>query len=187
MASKVVNTALPKLRESFNLVSKLKQEECQREFQKLFFKKFDKNFSLIAVTISAKEYPDFVENLQNTFKLTETIKESLLDIPNGVGECVDNVNAFHCFDGKGDSYEGRVVVVNKDGKFDVAYAFYNVTFELAEKETKDWVFNWWSYVVPIGWKYKEEVQTLSDEQKNTVSEWCRLKFHDRLAQELLKK
>ncbi len=184
----MTSNVLQRLQQSFNPPDdlKLKLEEYRREIQKLTFKKFNNSFFFKAVIqIPAEKYPAFVEKLQKRLELTNKIKKALLDALD-CGDGQENVETFQYKDGKGEIYRGGVIAVNKDGKLDVAYAVYNMTFELAEKEANDRVFKWWSYV-PIGWEYKKEVQTtLNADVENTLSEWCRLQLCDRFVQECSK-
>ena len=157
-----------------------KSQKCQRQIQKLIFQKFDESFYCKAVTqFPMEKYPTLVENLQKRFKMTDIIKESLLEAVNS-GDGEEKEETFEFNDGIGKLYLGRVIAVNKTSKIDLAYAVYYLTFELGEKETEHWVFRWWSSVVPIGWERKTKVQMLSDDQKKSLSEWGRYKLHDRV-------
>ena len=79
--------------------------------------------------------------------------------------------------------DGWPCTVKKDGKIDFAFAIYKITFELPEKETKDWVYKWSLYMIPTGWKYKTEAQMLTQEQKDGFSEWCKWKLQCSVEQE----
>ena len=177
-----------RLRQSFITSDgiKLNSEKCHREIHKLIFKKFNERFDSKAVTqYPLQKYPPFVENLQKRFKLTDKTKESLLDAL----DCRDGQEKEETFefnDGIGELYLGRVIAVKKNGKMDLAYAVYNVTFELGGKETVNWVFKWFSSVVPIGWERRTKVQMLSEDQKKSLSEWGRHKLHDRVVEEYLR-
>ncbi len=174
-----------RLRQSFLTPDgiKLKSEKCQREFQKLIFKKFQERFDSNAVSqYPLEKYPTFVEDLQKRFKMTDKIKESLLDAI----DCRDGhtkEETFEFNDGIGEHCLGRVIAVKKNGAIDVAYAAFNVKFELGGKETENWVFKWFSSVVPFGWERRTKVQMLSEDQKKSLSEWGRYKLQDRVVEE----
>ncbi len=194
-ASKAADSAIDifaKLRSSFKLSdeARKKSQKCQSEIQKLTFKNFDEKYSCKSVKeIPIDEFEAFITNrLQKRLKLPDTVKESLLD---GlyVGENEEKVNEFHFKDGEGDVHHGRFITMKRpDGKMDLAYAIYNLSFELAEKETEHSELEWWFYVLPVGYTTHttKAIQNLNESQKDNFSKWCQVKLYDCVAQECSK-
>lgn len=162
--------------------TKTKTEECHREINKLMFKDYHEDFLCKSLKdISAENFPDFVEKLKNRYQLPDEIKESLLDILEAE-ECEETLRSFHCNDGKANFCHGRLIAIKKGSKIDVIYAIFTMSFELPEIETDDWVFKLWLSVVPIGWEYKKEAQSLSHEKKTKLSDYCELLLSQGVAQ-----
>ncbi len=192
LASKAADSAIDiyaKLRSSFKLSdeTRKKSQKCQSEIQKINFKNFDEKYSCKSVKeIPIDEFEAFVTNrLQKRLKLPDTVKESLLDGLYG-GENEEKVSEFHFKDGEGDIHHGRFITMKRpDGKMDLAYAIYTLSFELAEKETEHSELEWWFYVLPVGYTTHttKATQNLTESQKDNFNQWCQVKLHDSVAQE----
>jgi hypothetical protein len=193
LASKATDCAIDiytKLQKSFKLSDKTKKQsdELESKIKKLTFKNFDEKYSCKSVKeIPIDEFEAFVTNrLQKRLNLPDDVKESLLD---GlyVGENEEKVKQFHFKDGNGDIHHGRFVTMKRNGKMDLAYAMYSLSFELAEKEMEHGSYEWWFYVLPV-WNvtHTKEIQNLSESQKDNFSQWCQVKLYDCVAQECLK-
>jgi hypothetical protein len=193
LASKATDCAIDiytKLQKSFKLSDKTKKQsdELESEIKKLTFNNFDEKYSCKSVKeIPIDEFEAYVTNrLQKRLNLPDDVKESLLD---GlyVGENEEKVKQFHFKDGNGDIHHGRFVTMKRNGKRDLAYAMYSLSFELAEKEMEHGSYEWWFYVLPV-WNvtHTKEIQNLSESQKDNFSQWCQVKLYDCVAQECLK-
>ena len=176
-----------KLRKSFKLSDEtIKQsEECKKDMKKLTFKQFDEAYSRKTLKeIPMDEFESFVtDRLQKRLNLPNNVRDSILD---GlyVGENEENLNDFQFKDGKGKIHHGRCITMKRNGKMDIAYAIYSLTFELPEQESKEWCLEWFG-VVPYSWNYKKEAHSLSESEKNKFSNWCEVRLFNRVNQECL--
>lgn len=179
-----------KLLNSFKLSEETRKRslECQNEIEKITFEKFDEKYSCKSLKeIQMEEFETFVlERLQKRLGLPDNVKDSLLD---GIyaGENEEKVNQFYFEDGKGNIHHGRFITMKRNGKMDVAYAIYTLSFELPEKEIEhEGSFDWWFGVLPVSWNVPhttKEIQNLSESQKNVFNEWCQVKLYNRVVLE----
>ena len=125
--------------------------KCQDDMIMFPFKSFNECFR--TECILATNFETFVAKMEENFRLDKKAKETLLD---GLycEENTENITNFKYDNGKGEICRGRFITVKKNGKFDVAYAIYTMTFELCQKVTKDWHFIYRLVVLPVGWEYK---------------------------------
>ena len=174
-----------KLRDSFKLSDETKRQskEFQSENEKLIFKSFDQKYSCKSVKeIPEEKFKAFANSLKERLELSEKVYHSLLD---GlyVGENEDKLSEFHFKDGKGDIHHGRLITLKRNGKMDVAYAVFTLSFELAEKAIHP-SCGWWSYVMALSsTTTKNEIQSLSESQKNKFSHWCEVQLYNRVVVE----
>ena len=181
-----------KLRNSFRLSAETRNKslQCQNEIKKITFKKFDEKYSCKRLKeIQIEEFETFVlERLQKRLGLPDNVKDSLLD---GIhaDENEEKVNQFQYKDGEGKIHHGRFITVKRNGKIDVAYAIYTLSFELPEKEIEhEGSFDWWFGLLPV-WNVPhttKKIQNLSESQKKVFSEWCEVKLYDCVALECSK-
>lgn len=193
IASTAVGSAVDiysKLRNSFKISDDTRQQskKCQSEIEKLKFKNFHERHSCKSMKqIPMDEFEGFVtERLQKRLNFPDHVKESLLDGLYG-GENEEKVNDFQFKDGKGNIHHGRFITMKRDGKMDIAYAMYTLSFELAEKEVKRGSYDWWFSILPV-WSetVTKEIQGMSENQKDMFSKWCQVKLYNCVAQECLK-
>ena len=182
-----------KLREKFQLSAETRKKslECQNKIEKIAFKKFDETYSCKSLKeIPTEEFENFVlERLQKRLGFSDTTKDSLLD-GMYVGENEEKVTEYHFKDGEGSVHHGRFITMKRNGKIDVAYAVYNLSFELPKQEiAHEGSFEWWRGILPVGWNVPhttEKIQNLSENEKNAFSEWCQVKLYDHVALECTK-
>ena len=159
-------------------------QEFQDEIKKRTYKNIKEEFIFKSMKgILAEKFEEFVKNIAMTYRLDNEAKERLLDGLYGQ-QNDDKIAKFEFNDGKGNVYHGRFITAKKNGKVDVAYAIYTMTFELPEKVSdKDWCFKYWFYVLPVGWEYKRQAQELSEDEKQEFNKWCKAKLCNSVAEE----
>ena len=187
-AEKLVNTALKSVLEKLceGIASPAEtdpeSEESQRKIKFKFERFNDKNWCQSFQGIPIDEFKEFAYGLEKKLNLPDGVAYSLL---NGSVSAENEVrdDCFPFEDGKGEIRLGRFVTINRNVKIDIAYAIYTLSFELVKNET--WCFKWW-YIFPVGWEYKKEAQTLSEEQKDLFMRRCEQKLYKRVAQKCSK-
>ena len=153
-----------------------KLKKCQDDMKKFPFKSFNECFTFKCTKgILAANFEEFVAKMEKNFRLDEKAKENLLG---GLyfEENTEKIVDFKYNNGKGEIYHGRFITVMENGKLDVAYAIYTMTFELCEKVTKDWYFNFWLGVLPVSWEYKTKPHELSQDEQGKFDEWGEAKL-----------
>ncbi len=117
--------------------------------------------------------------------MPDDIKESILDGLFG-GENQEMLKSFHFQDGEGNIHHTRFITLKRNDKINIACAMYTLSFELPENVTNQWICEWRFYLLPLGWSYKKEAQSLSEGQKNKFSQWCEVKLFNGFAIECSK-
>lgn len=178
-----------RLQKSFTLSKEtiVEAEQCQEKIAALNFKDFDEKYSRkTSKQIPTDRFEEFVDKQQKRFNLPDYVKDSMLDGLVAV-ENEEKIKHFHFKDGEGDIHHGRFVTIKRNGKMDLAYAIYTLSFQLAEKERIDGSYNWWFGVLPV-WSatLTKEACNLSNCQKDIFSRWCEVKLYRSVVQEDLK-
>jgi hypothetical protein len=160
-----------------------RQSEKRPDKEDIFiYKRFDQSCSCkIVQEIPVDEFEAFSRKLTKEFHLRDVIKESLIQgvVSNENEERHEN---FKQKDGKGNVDIGRFITMKRNGKIDIAYAIYTLSFELDEKETDEWCYEWRLYVVPVSWKYKKETPKLNEKQKKMFINRCKQNLYECVAQ-----
>jgi hypothetical protein len=157
----------------------LKLEENESEIgSKSTIKNLLGSFNYKSVTeMTPDKYKILVERLGESegFNLSKKDQDSMLDAL----DCKENEERFQYLGithGEGYIYLGWFLAKrHESGEYDLAYVIYSATFRMAE--TKISCVKWW-YFIPYWWEYKIKLQEPTLTQKNTLEEWCKLKFYN---------